>query len=297
MFTDGTRVYFGELDPPHLKVMQVSTLGGESERVPVPFEFVGLTDLSVSQSKLLLQTPTTASVNLGTLWTMPLPAGQPQSNGKLEVFDAAWSPAGDWIYYTIGSELWVARNDESQPRKLLRGTGLLNWIRFSHDGRRIRFSAFDQTDNTNALWEASIDGSHLRPVLPGWNACCGSWTPDGKYFVFASMRDGSWNLWAMREKRELWRRIDPEPVRLTVGQMSSISPLPSSDGKTIFFIGSTPRGELVRYDVQKRLFVRIYRGSPRTVWPSHAMDRRWRGPQCRRTRYGKARRTAPIVTS
>ncbi|MGC2250736.1 MAG: winged helix-turn-helix domain-containing protein [Acidobacteriaceae bacterium] len=255
MFTDGTRVYFGELDPPHLKVMQVSTLGGESERVPVPFEFVGLTDLSVSQSKLLLQTPTTASVNLGTLWTMPLPAGQPQSNGKLEVFDAAWSPAGDWIYYTIGSELWVARNDESQPRKLLRGTGLLNWIRFSHDGRRIRFSAFDQTDNTNALWEASIDGSHLRPVLPGWNACCGSWTPDGKYFVFASMRDGSWNLWAMREKRELWRRIDPEPVRLTVGQMSSISPLPSSDGKTIFFIGSTPRGELVRYDVQKRLFV------------------------------------------
>jgi dipeptidyl aminopeptidase/acylaminoacyl peptidase len=37
--------------------------------------------------------------------------------------------------------------------------------------------------------------------------------------------------------------------------MSSISPLPGSDGKTIFFIGSTPRGELVRYDVQKRMFV------------------------------------------
>jgi len=37
--------------------------------------------------------------------------------------------------------------------------------------------------------------------------------------------------------------------------MSSVSPLPSTDGKTIFFIGSTPRGELVRYDLQKRLFV------------------------------------------
>jgi Tol biopolymer transport system component len=59
----------------------------------------------------------------------------------------------------------------------------------------------------------------------------------------------------MREKRECWRRTDPEPVRLTVGQMSSVSPLPSTDGKTIFFIGSTPRGELVRYDLQKQLFV------------------------------------------
>jgi Tol biopolymer transport system component/DNA-binding winged helix-turn-helix (wHTH) protein len=255
MFTDGTRVFFGDLIPSRLKVMQVSILGGESEQVPVPFEFVGLTDLSVSQSKLLLQTPITASGTLGGLWTMPLPAGQPQSNGKLEVFDAAWSPDGDRIYYTIGSDLWVARTDESQQRKLLSRTGLLSWIRFSHDGQRMRFSAFDQTHNTNALWEARIDGSHLQPVLPGWNACCGSWTPDGKYFVFSSMRDGSWNLWAMREKREWWRRIDPEPVRLTVGQMSSISPLPSTDGKTIFFIGSTPRGELVRYDLQKRLFV------------------------------------------
>ncbi len=255
MFTDGARVYFGEVEPSGLKVMQVSTLGGESERVPVPFDFVGLTDLSVSQSKLLLQTPTNASVTLGTLWTMPLPAGQPQSNGKLAVFDAAWSPDGDWIYYTIGSDLWVARNDESQQRKLLSGKGLLNWIRFSHDGQRIRFSAFDQAHNTNALWQARTDGSHLRPVLPGWNACCGSWTPDGKYFVFASMRGGSWNLWAMREKREWWRRTDPEPVRLTIGQMSSISPLPSIDGKTIFFIGSIPRGELVRYDLRKRLFV------------------------------------------
>jgi Tol biopolymer transport system component/DNA-binding winged helix-turn-helix (wHTH) protein len=255
MFTDGPRVYFGEADSTQLRVMQVSIFGGESERVPVPFDHVGLTDLSLSQSKLLLQTPTNASETLGGLWTMPLPAGQPQSNGKLAVFDAAWSPDGEWTYYTIGSDLWVAHNDESQPRKVLSRKGLLNWIRFSHDGQRIRFSAFDQAHNTNALWEAKIDGSHLQPVLPGWNACCGSWTPDGKYFVFASMRSGSWNLWAMREKREWWRRTDPEPVRLTVGQMSSISPLPSTDGKTIFFIGSIPRGELVRYDLQKRLFV------------------------------------------
>jgi Tol biopolymer transport system component/DNA-binding winged helix-turn-helix (wHTH) protein len=255
IFTDGTRVYFGEGDSLQNKVLQVSTMGGDSEQVPVPFHFVGLTDLSVSQSKLLLYTPVNMTETLNVLWTMPLPTGQPQSNGKLAVYDAAWSPDGDWIYYTTGSDLWVARNDESQPRKLLSTEGLLTYLRFSHDGQRIRFSAFDQVRKTNAVWEARTDGSHLRPVLPGWNACCGSWTPDGKYFIFASTRGGTWNLWAMREKREWWRRIDPQPVQLTVGQMTSVSPLPSTDGKTIFFIGSTPRGELVRYDLQKRLFV------------------------------------------
>jgi Tol biopolymer transport system component/DNA-binding winged helix-turn-helix (wHTH) protein len=255
MFTDGTRVYFAEADSAQLRVMQVSTMGGESGRVPVPFDFAGVTDLSVSQSKLLLETPSNASAFMGVLWTMPLPAGQPQSNGNLAVFDAAWSPDENWLYYTIGSDLWVARNDESQPRKLLSRKGILSWIRFSHDGQRVRFSAFDAAQTASSLWEAGTDGSHLRPVLPGWNACCGSWTRDGKYFVFASMRGGSWNLWAMREKREWWRRTDAEPVRLTVGEMSSFSPLPSSDGKTIFFVGSTPRGELVRYDLQKRLFV------------------------------------------
>jgi eukaryotic-like serine/threonine-protein kinase len=255
MFTDGPRVYFMEVDLPRVNVMQVSALGGDSERLPVPFDFAAILDISAAQSKALLETPADATASLGVIWTLPLPAGQPRSNGNLGVYDATWSPDRNWIYYTLGSDLWVARNDESQPRKILSENGVLNWIRFSHDGQRIRFSAFDEEHNSNALWEAHADGSHVQPVLAGWDACCGSWTPDGKYFVFASSRGGNWNLWAMREKGEWWRKTDPEPVRLTVGQMNSISPLPSTDGKTIFFIGSTPRGELVRYDLQKKLFV------------------------------------------
>lgn len=255
MFTDGSRVYFQEANGSLLNVMQVSALGGESERVPVPYDFVGLTGISIAQSKLLLQTPINQAATLGKLWAMPLPVGELQSLGNLGVYDASWSPDADWIYYTLGSDLWVARNDESQQRKILSKDGGLAWIRFSHDGQRIRFTSFDAAHNTESLWEAHADGSHLEPVMPGWDACCGSWTPDGNYFIFASSRGGNWNLWAMREKREWWRKTDPEPVRLTLGQMSSISPLPGTDGKTIFFIGSTPRGELVRYDVQKKMFV------------------------------------------
>jgi len=39
------------------------------------------------------------------------------------------------------------------------------------------------------IWEAGLDGSAPHPVLPGWDAFGGCWTPDGRYFVFAARRD------------------------------------------------------------------------------------------------------------
>jgi len=64
----------------------------------------------------------------------------------------------------------------------------------------------------------------------------------------------------MREKREWWRKTNPEPVQLTTGEMISASPLASEDGKNLFFVGATRRGELMRFDAQKRLFVQYLAG-------------------------------------
>ena len=60
----------------------------------------------------------------------------------------------------------------------------------------------------------------------------------------------------MGDSREgsFWQKISKEPMELTVGQMRSSSPLPSKDGKKIFFIGSSPRGELVRFDPKTKQF-------------------------------------------
>jgi Tol biopolymer transport system component len=98
----------------------------------------------------------------------------------------------------------------------------------------------------------------LRQLLAGWNKpaneCCGRWTPDGKYYVFQSIRKGISSVWAMRETSDLWRKVSREPVQLTQGLVSAQSPLPSTDGKRVFFIGGSQRAELVRYEEKTRAF-------------------------------------------
>lgn len=113
-------------------------------------------------------------------------------------------------------------------------------------------SVGDSTLTTRTLWEVPAEGGKLRQLLAGWNStpseCCGNWTPDGSYYVFQSVRNGTVSIWALREKTGFLRKASHEPIQLLVGQMNALVPLPSRDGKRIFFVGSMPRGELVRFD-------------------------------------------------
>lgn len=96
------------------------------------------------------------------------------------------------------------------------------WIRWSPDGTRLRFTINDSKTNTTALWEVSADGSHLRPLLPGWSTapgeCCGNLTLDGKYFVFQSIRGNVPNIWALAETTGPFGRASRDPVQLTSGR-------------------------------------------------------------------------------
>jgi len=109
------------------------------------------------------------------------------------------------------------------------------------------------------LWEISSDGTGQHPLLNGWhdppNECCGKWTRDGRYFVFQSLSEGRWDLWALPETTRLLRSASRKPLRLTNGPLSYALPCPSRDSDRIFAVGSKRRGELVRYDSKAQQFV------------------------------------------
>ena len=257
LMTDGSRIYFVRGEFQQADIMQVSTEGGESVPLQAPFRLFGIADISPSGSELLVAGPP-ATADKAAMWIMPVPGGQPRRIGSALASDAAFARDGGGIYYVAAPDIFAAKIDGSQAHKILTVKGIPFWLRVSPDGSRLRFSVFDFKLRTSSLWEAQPDGSHLTQLFTGWdsppNECCGSWTNDGNYYIFQSPRAGIPILWAARDKRDLWRKTSAEPVQLTVGQISSQAPVPNKDGTKVFFIGSSPRGEVMRFDQKTRQF-------------------------------------------
>ena len=80
LITDGNRIYFTENPPGENKVVQVSTRGGETTNVGVPFP-ASVTDISPEQSQLLVYEGATAPAPVffptpdRFFWLVPVPAG------------------------------------------------------------------------------------------------------------------------------------------------------------------------------------------------------------------------------
>src|SRR5438128_3579853 len=251
--TDGSRLYFLALDGTGIGVYQTSVAGGEP--VPYPEHFQSQTStlagISSDGSQLLVHSGQGSNVE-GPLWVVPALGGPSHRLGDLAAYDATWSSDGQTIVYSKGYDLYLASSDGSGSRKFVTTTGTPSWPRWSPDQKRLRFSLLDPKTQASSLWEVSAEGRDLHPVLPGWNnppaECCGTWTPDGKYFVFQSTRNGRTDIWTMREEGGLLRKSSQGPTQLTNGPLNFLGPFPSTDGRRVFVIGSQPRGELARYD-------------------------------------------------
>jgi Tol biopolymer transport system component/DNA-binding winged helix-turn-helix (wHTH) protein len=259
LITDGSRVYFVESTSEGRKLAQVSASGGETVLMPMPSRQSSPADISPDGSELLL-----VESAIGTEAEMPLNVlkiadGSVRRAGEMHCHDATWSPDGSEITCANGHGLYVARPDGTRVRKLASVAGSAWWPRWSPDGNTLRFTLIDAQSDSTSLWEVSRNGTGLRPLLSDWNnppsECCGTWTADGKHYVFQSTRDGQTNIWVMGGTRGRFSGSDAGPVQLTVGPTDSLAPVPSRDGKKLFVVGVMPHGELSRYDSASGQFV------------------------------------------
>jgi eukaryotic-like serine/threonine-protein kinase len=262
--TDGARLYFIEGQS---KLSETSVAGGETYPMRTALEetkFANVFHISPDRSMLLMNTASGSALD-GPLWAVPVLGGTPRRLGTLDGHCGAWSPDGTRIAYCKSNDIFLANKDGGEERHLLTAAGTPSYLQWSPDGSILRFTVNDPQTNVRRIWQASADGSDLHALLPGWssafNECCGSWTPDGKYFVFQATGDGTANLWAIRERGNLLAS-NPAPVQLTTGPMNVGTPIPSVDGKRLFVQGWQPRGELVRYDSRSSQFVPYLGGIP-----------------------------------
>lgn len=194
---------------------------------------------------------------------MPLPGGIARPLGQLVGHDGAWSPDGMRICYATGNRLYIAARDGTDSKMVAELQGLPSWPRWSPDGTRLRFTVQDSTGGTS-LWEVPLPNAQPRPLFPDWKdhpaECCGSWSPDGKYFIFQSTEQGNTEVWAVREPRLGLTGSHAAPVPLTEGPLNVWAPVFSTDGGKIFAVVQQRRGELVRYDPTSQSFVLYLNG-------------------------------------
>jgi serine/threonine protein kinase/Tol biopolymer transport system component len=278
MVTDGSRIYFSEeqATAANSVIAEVSVTGGATALVPTLFsENVAVNGVSPSESDLLAYT-WRRNEALVPLWIVPVLGGSPRRVGDTTT-DATWLADGR-IAYTRDHDLYVSKIDGGEPRKLATVPGLPIWARWSPGGKELRFTDYDPKNDSSSLWQVAVDGTNLHRLLPGWtdngSECCGSWSPDGRYFVFQSTRNGRTDLWTIKEKDEWWHQASHEPVQLTGGPMSVSLPLPSKDGKKLFALGVQKRGELVRYDAKSGQFV-TYLGGISAMGLAWSHDGNW----------------------
>jgi Tol biopolymer transport system component/tRNA A-37 threonylcarbamoyl transferase component Bud32 len=264
LVTDGSRVYFIEDQGGSGGIAQVSAVGGETVPVSALEPGYELLDISPNRAELLagFRGPE------APFWLVPTLGGSPRRLGDLVGLDATFSLDGLKILYTKTGGVFLARSDGTESRRLVSVAGMPNWPRWSPDGTLLRFTLVDTRTSSASLWEVSADGANLHPLLPGWSnppsECCGNWTPDGKYFVFQSRRTGLSTIWAIREKAGLLRKASREPTQLTAGPIPTALPVPSTDGKKLFVLGTQLRGQLLRYDAKSRQFAPYLGGIPAT---------------------------------
>jgi eukaryotic-like serine/threonine-protein kinase len=255
LVTDGNRIYFTEAPPGQFSIKQVATAGGEAAALNIPVPDPILVDISPDTSELLV----VQAIGFGAspFWSVPLPAGSPRRLVS-DAHGAIWTPDGH-LMFARGNDIYVAEHDGANPRKFATVPDLPGEVSFSPDGTRIRFDVVNLTNGTSAIWEARSNASNMHPLFPGWNnppnECCGKWTPDGRYYVFQSVREGASNIWIVPDHAGWWRKVSREPIQLTTGPLQFGDPLPSKDGKKLFVVGVQPRAELVRYEAKSGDFV------------------------------------------
>jgi serine/threonine protein kinase len=161
----------------------------------------------------------------------------PQGGAPRKILDFGsnpnWSGDGSELVFERSQEIWIARADGSQQRKV-EGIPRTNYLlaarmpALSQDGSSIAFFQ-PEAGPLGDFWAISSKGGDARRLT--FDVAAGRspiWTPDGRFVVFSSQRSGSMTIWKVAAAGGT-----PEPVLLGAGEDSD--PELSRDGQKLLY--------------------------------------------------------------
>jgi Tol biopolymer transport system component/DNA-binding winged helix-turn-helix (wHTH) protein len=272
--SDGVRIFASVIENGRAALTQISVSSGEIQPLPVPSEIAApsLGDLSPDGSRLLLRSHLSPESEQA-LWVVPTGGGSALRVADVLAHDATWMPDGQSILYATGNELYLTHVNDGGRTSYATLPGRPFWLRWSPDGKSLRFTLLDPISHTMSLWELPGGTRTPHQILSNWTKpaaeCCGTWTADGRFFIYQSSHDGTPDLWRLNG------RDTSNPEKLTNGPLSYQAPVAARTGHRIFFLGVDPRSELERYQADQKAFIpeRTFLADANRV--DYSRDKRW----------------------
>jgi Tol biopolymer transport system component len=181
-------------------------------------------------------------------------------------------PDGKNILYAFGNQLNVISLDTEKSISFAAVPGRAFWLRWSPDGKRLRFTIINSVNHTSSLWQIE-GGQHIvRPLLKDWDLshdeCCGIWTADGANYIFQATIDGRTDLWKMSGDAA------SHPVQVTNGPLYYESPVAARSKDEIFFVGHDYHSRTETFDAAAKQFVPLNGFLSHALRVSFSRDRR-----------------------
>ena len=274
--SDGVRLYFEEKIAEKFLLKQVSVHGGEVSTVNPTWGPITIYDLSPNRSELLVGGDIQQSGM--SLWTVSLPSGSPRPL-KIVVDDASWMHDGSKIVYAKGKEIYVASSDGIDTHRIAIASGEVSAFGVSPDGKRLRFTTYDDEKATADLSELSLQDGSITSLTPDWKEsdqpCCGVWSPDGRYYFFQTHQDAKTldgDIWVLSGESGRGRAMTATALTHGPLALGKLSMDPS--GRALFARGSLARAQLVRYDAATSTLV-PYLGGISATDVAISRDKQW----------------------
>ena len=253
--TDGSRIFLTFGDSGNGGAAAIPIQGGEATRIAMSSPDMIPVDVAPDGSSFLTIEGTGFPAT-GPMWSLPVLGGSPRRLGDATGHVATWSADGKKLAFATDGDVYWADADGVNARKIATLKNVVSGLAISPDGSDVQVETEEISQSGTSvvagertIWTVSSEGSNPSPLILDWpnsaNECCGRWTIDGEYFVFQS----GGQLWSLPKSGGLFHG-KPRPVQLTASPMQLQSPLPSKDGKRLFLVGVTYRGELTSFDAR-----------------------------------------------
>jgi DNA-binding winged helix-turn-helix (wHTH) protein/Tol biopolymer transport system component len=260
LISDGTTVLYGDGND----VWSVPASGGQPKRLSLPFLqhawLKGLANYSPVRQQILLISAYAGSGPYG-LWLAGTEGETPHKIAELKPPSrVVLAPDAERIAFSMPDGIYIQALNNGERKRIHSMAGTTPTLLWWHpSGHRVGFLAPADDVQRSRAWQVNDDGTHLRRIVPemehGQGA--GAWSQDGKKFFYLG---GEGEVFLRIQSGLLGWLRQPVVTRLSARLFRTPPALDPANPRRLYAMGSTRRGETMRYDQKARRWVSFLEG-------------------------------------